>query len=276
MSRFLTFAVLFCPVAIVAGVLGSWAAIKARRKTTTLAVALVPDDGRSQTPEGTAAKAAEILRRRVELFRRRHSVAVSSVEVIDGNRLSLALTSHLDVEPLLERVLKRCAVELRLVGDEKLAEAALAGDPPEGYEVLYEKQYLYDLHEIGELKEHRTPFLVRKQPELVLTSFRSVNFSTHGLRRDTVITIEMHPDDARRFATVTEANVGKRLAVVIDGEIRTAPKIMMPLTDGRAEIRGIRHRQSARDLAALLRIGALPCRVVRQRRAEPVPSTSDS
>jgi len=275
MSRFLTFAVLFCPLAIVAGVLGSWAAIKARRKTTTLTVTLVTEDGGPQAPED-AAKAAEILRKRIQLFRRRHSVAVSSVEVIDGNRLSLALTSHLDVEPLLERVLKRCAVELRLVGDEKLIEAALAGDPPEGYEVLYEKQYLYDLHEIGELKEHRTPFLVKKQPELTLTSFRSVNFSTHGLRRDTVITIEMHPDDARRFATVTEANVGKRLAVVIDGEIRTAPKIMMPLTDGRAEIRGIRHRQSARDLAALLRIGALPCRVVRQRRAEPVPSTSDS
>lgn len=63
---------------------------------------------------------------------------------------------------------------------------------------------------------------------------------------------------AKRFAAATRDNVGRRLAIVLDGKVISAPTINSPITGGKGVITGNYTVQSANDLALLLRSGALP------------------
>jgi len=63
---------------------------------------------------------------------------------------------------------------------------------------------------------------------------------------------------ARRFADVTNANVGRRFAIVLDDRVISAPVIQTPITGGRGQISGSFNARSAQDLSVLLRAGALP------------------
>ncbi len=63
---------------------------------------------------------------------------------------------------------------------------------------------------------------------------------------------------AQKFGRATTDNVGKRLAIVLDGKIVSAPNINEPITSGKGMISGNFTFQDATDLALLLRSGALP------------------
>jgi preprotein translocase subunit SecD len=64
-------------------------------------------------------------------------------------------------------------------------------------------------------------------------------------------------DGARRFARFTEANIGNRLAIVLDGQVRSAPTIQNRIEDS-GRITGAANEQDAADLALVLREGSLP------------------
>lgn len=65
-------------------------------------------------------------------------------------------------------------------------------------------------------------------------------------------------DGARIFAQVTGNNIGKRLAIVLDGRVFSAPTIQGRIPNGSGEITGINSLEEAKDLAIVLRAGALP------------------
>jgi len=68
-------------------------------------------------------------------------------------------------------------------------------------------------------------------------------------------------DGAREWARITGANVGKRLAIVLDTTVYSAPKIMARIDGGTSQITGSFSNDEARDLALVLRSGALPASV---------------
>ncbi len=76
---------------------------------------------------------------------------------------------------------------------------------------------------------------------------------------------------AQKFGRATSDNVGKRLAIVLDGKIISAPNINEPITSGKGMISGNFTFQEATDLALLLRSGALPTplEVVEERTVGP-------
>lgn len=67
---------------------------------------------------------------------------------------------------------------------------------------------------------------------------------------------------AKEFANVTRENVGRRLAIVLDGKVLSAPTINSPITGGQGIITGNFSMQSANDLALMLRAGALPAPLI--------------
>ena len=75
---------------------------------------------------------------------------------------------------------------------------------------------------------------------------------------ETVVSFTLDRVGAKRFAKATSAGVGKRLAIVLDGKIISAPNIREPIVGGSGQITGNFTFQSATDLALLLRSGALP------------------
>ncbi len=72
------------------------------------------------------------------------------------------------------------------------------------------------------------------------------------------VSFRFDTEGAQKFGKITTANVGNRLAVVLDGVVITAPRINSPITGGSGIITGNFNAQDAADLAVLLRAGALP------------------
>ena len=75
---------------------------------------------------------------------------------------------------------------------------------------------------------------------------------------ETVVSFNLDRVGAKRFAKATTSGVGKRLAIILDGKIVSAPVIRSVIVSGTGQISGNFTFQSATDLALLLRSGALP------------------
>ena len=75
---------------------------------------------------------------------------------------------------------------------------------------------------------------------------------------ETVVTFSLDRVGAKRFGKATSAGIGKRLAIILDGKIISAPVIRDTIATGSGQISGGFTFQSATDLALLLRSGALP------------------
>jgi protein-export membrane protein SecD len=75
---------------------------------------------------------------------------------------------------------------------------------------------------------------------------------------ETIVSFSLDRVGAKRFGRVTSKNVGKRLAIILDNKIISAPQIREPIVGGTGQISGDFTFQSATDLALLLRSGALP------------------
>ena len=73
-----------------------------------------------------------------------------------------------------------------------------------------------------------------------------------------IVSFRFNSAGARKFAEVTQANVGKPFAIVLDNKVISAPVIREPILGGSGQISGSFNVQSANDLAILLRAGALP------------------
>jgi preprotein translocase subunit SecD len=71
----------------------------------------------------------------------------------------------------------------------------------------------------------------------------------------------LNKDGARRFANYTESNIGNRLAIVLDKQVRSAPTIQARIEDS-GRITGMANQQEATDLALVLRAGSLPAGIV--------------
>jgi len=82
-----------------------------------------------------------------------------------------------------------------------------------------------------------------------------------------IVSFKFNLNGARRFAQVTQENVGRPFAIVLDNEVISAPVIREPILGGSGQISGSFSVQGANDLAILLRAGALPAplQVIEQR-----------
>jgi preprotein translocase subunit SecD len=77
-----------------------------------------------------------------------------------------------------------------------------------------------------------------------------------------IVSFRFSPDGASRFATLTADNVGRALAMVLDGAVISAPIIREPILGGAGIISGRFTEREARDLAVVLRSGSLPAPLV--------------
>lgn len=72
-----------------------------------------------------------------------------------------------------------------------------------------------------------------------------------------VVDLTMTSEGTKKFADATQANLGKQIAIVYDGEVISAPTVQSVITGGKAEITGMSDIESARQLASFIRIGSL-------------------
>ena len=76
-----------------------------------------------------------------------------------------------------------------------------------------------------------------------------------------IVRLNMNSEGAKTWSRLTGANVGKRVAIVLDKNVHMAPAIRTKITDGRTQVEGFANMAEAKDIAIVLRAGALPAPV---------------
>jgi len=109
-------------------------------------------------------------------------------------------------------------------------------------------------------EEYYELYLVNKEPELTgkYISDADVQIGGGQITGAPVVSLSLNRRGARIFSRVTGANVGKFLAIVLDGKVASAPRIREKIPTGNAIIEGMANMDEAKDLAIVLRAGALP------------------
>lgn len=79
--------------------------------------------------------------------------------------------------------------------------------------------------------------------------------------KNPVVALEFTDEGGDKFAALTEAHIGRHIGIYLDGEMLTNPVVNEAITGGRAVITGQRTLDEAKDLAILLRSGALPLKM---------------
>lgn len=140
------------------------------------------------------------------------------------------------------------------VPKEKEAEVLqqFAGKVPEGDQILFERVVDKDTG-----REFRIPYLVKRRVMLTGDVLSDARVSI-GQFNDPYVSITFDSKGGREFERITGENVKKRMAIVLDNTIYSAPVIQERISGGRAQITGTFSTQEANDLAIVLRAGALP------------------
>ena len=100
-------------------------------------------------------------------------------------------------------------------------------------------------------------YLVRAGAEITGRDLRNAR-PTRDENGQPVVAFSLTPEGARRFAASTRENVGRSLAIILDGRVQSAPRIEGPIDRGEGSIYGRFTQREASDLSLVLRAGALP------------------
>lgn len=189
-------------------------------------------------------RAIEILRNRIDSL----GVGETLIQRQGENEILVQLPGITDRDSAVEMIGRVAQLEFRLVNDDPVKfKVALAGNVPPGYILKSIK------------KENDEPILVEDKValsgETVENAF--VDFNSSGLG-EPQISLKFNSKGSRDFGTITQQNVNKRLAIILDGEVLSAPNINEPILGGNAQITGRFSFQEASLLALALRSGALP------------------
>ncbi len=119
-------------------------------------------------------------------------------------------------------------------------------------------------------EETRTPIIVKKRPSLTgeLLTKAGAGFDQMG---QPSVDISFNSKGTKKFGKLSVENTGKRFAIVLDGEVYSAPVFREAILGGRAQITGNFGVQESQDLATILNAGALPApvKVVEERTVGP-------
>lgn len=188
-------------------------------------------------------------------------VAEPIIQQVGTDRVIVQLPGVQDTAKAKDILGRTATLEIRMVDDDSNLEAAvLSGQPPLGTELFTERG--------GD------PLLVKKQ--VLLTGDR-ITDAQPGFDQDNqpAVHVTLDNNGARIFKDLTRNNVGKRMAILLveknQNEVITAPVIREEIGGGRVQISGRMSSIEARDVALLLRAGALaaPMEIIEERTVGP-------
>jgi len=194
----------------------------------------------------------ETIRNRIDQF----GVAEPSIQQQGDNRILIQLPGVQDPQRAKELIGKTALLEFKLVDDKVDPAAAAKGTVPESDELLYQRRVDKETKQ-----ETRVPFVVQKKVLLTGRDLATARVSIDQNTSEPYVSVEFNSAGAKAFADLTEANVGRRLAIILDNNVHSAPQIRERIPSGRAQITGGFTTPEATDLAIVLRAGALPAPV---------------
>ncbi len=234
-------------------------------ETATRLVYRISDREAKRIRDNAADQALETIRNRIDQF----GVAEPTIHRQGENEIVVQLPGVKDPRRAIDLIGKTAQLEFKLVDDESPIAAELpqaiapgeeeellrqfAGRIPEGTEILFEKRVN---RETGVVR--KSPILVKKQAALTGDLLSDAKVSLDSRFSEPYVSLSFNAAGAKLFEEVTAANVKKRLAIVLDNTVYSAPVIQEKIAGGNAQITGHFTMEEAKDLSIVLRAGALP------------------
>ncbi|MGC9325566.1 MAG: protein translocase subunit SecD [Desulfomonilia bacterium] len=190
------------------------------------------------------AQALETIRNRIDQF----GVSEPSIIPQGKERIVLQLPGITDPERAKKLIGKTAILEFKLVDEEHSVDDAVRGDIPQGSYIAY-------------MRVGHKPILLKEQTVMTGDLLEDARVRIKSTYNEPYVAISFNREGARIFEQVTTENVGKRLAIVLDGRVSSAPVIREAIAGGKAIIEGRFTMEEATDLAIVLRAGALPAPV---------------
>jgi preprotein translocase subunit SecD len=234
-------------------------------ETANKLVYKISDKEARRIKDNAADQALETIRNRIDQF----GVAEPTILRQGENEIVVELPGIKDPKRAIDLIGKTAQLEFKLVDDESKVAAELpqsimpgdeenllkqfAGKIPEDDEILFEKKVN---RETGVVR--KIPILLKKQALLTgdLLSDAKVNIDTRF--SEPYVSLSFNAAGAKIFEEVTGANVKKRLAIILDNTVYSAPVIQEKISGGSAQITGNFTMEEAKDLSIVLKAGALP------------------
>ena len=239
--------------------------------------------------EDTAlSKSIEVIRNRIDEF------GVTEPEIVSQgtDRIVVQLPGVKDINRAKDLIGKTAKLEFKFVNDEQAAQLSewldrvkkagiefkkgdrfsdyvkkvnetLAADLPKGFEIAFSKEMNKNTNEITNME----PYLVESATGLTGEELAEAFVRMDQEQNRPYVALEFKANGAKIFEEITGANIGKRLAIVLDGNVYSAPVVQSRIAGGSAQITlGAGDYNAvmmeARDLALVLRAGALPVELV--------------
>lgn len=215
--------------------------------------------------DNSVDQALETIRNRIDQF----GVSEPTIHRQGENEIVVQLPGVKDPKRAIDLIGKTAQLEFKLVDDDskfaaELPQSILPGEEenllkqfaekiPEDTEILFEKKVN---KETGAVR--KIPILLKKQVVLTgdLLSDAKVNIDSQF--GEPYVSLSFNAAGAKLFEEVTGANVKKRLAIILDNTVYSAPVIQEKISGGNAQITGNFTMEEAKDLSIVLRAGALP------------------
>lgn len=210
------------------------------------------------------SEATKILRQRLD----RYGVAEPLLQPIGDNRIEIQMPGlgEADKNDVRNTLQRTAYLEFRLVHPDNQSLVRQMNEPgfqtPIGYEKRISK-------ERGDSEGGEVLF-VKVVTEMTGKGIKSAYVSFDPMTSIPFVSIEFNSEGAKRFGKITSEHVGERLAILLDGEVQSAPVIRNPILTGHAMIEGSFTLQEARELANVLENPLeTPVKIVEERGVDP-------
>lgn len=212
----------------------------------------ITDAETKRIKEWSTYQAIETIRNRIDKF----GVTEPLIHAQGKDEIVIQLPGLKDPDRAIALIGKTAVLEFRMVDEAGDLKKAMDGQTPEGDELLYER--IVDA-ESGTVRQ--IPLLIKKEAVLTGDLLTDARVAIDSQFNEPYVSITFDSEGARIFADVTSQNVNKRMAIILDKNVYSAPVIREKIGGGRAQISGSFTHETATDLAIVLRAGALPAPV---------------
>ena len=208
-------------------------------------------------------QALETIRNRIDQF----GVAEPLIQRLGRNQIAIQLPGIKDPQRAKALIQETALLEFKMLDESKVA-LEFPAQVEKGEEEKIRKEFEERIPKDSEILFGQTkatesgqvyliPYLVKKEAALTGDVLQDARV-TIGDFNEPIPALTFDSKGAREFDRLTQASIGKRMAIVLDGKVYSAPSINERIPSGRAVITGFFTTEEANDLVIVLRAGALP------------------
>jgi len=207
-------------------------------------------------------QALEIIRNRIDQF----GVSEPEITLHGTDQILVQLPGIRDAQRAINLIGQTALLEFKLLDEEGNTDEALKGNIPAGDIILYQRSAD---PQTGAVR--KVPYLLKEKTLMTGEFIKDARVALDSQFHEPYVAMEFTDIGAKLFEQITAQNVKKRLAIILDNNVYSAPVIQERIAGGRAQITGRFTSDEAKDLAIVLRAGSLPApvKILEQRTVGP-------